>query len=102
MGKRSTDGITLNKVVVSIAGFSVITLMSVVTWVYSKDTDRTQTTFVKMGQSMDEAVGEIRKIREQGITLYSHVENNSAAIMKNSEDDEKFREETRRYWGQPK
>lgn len=78
--ERQADGITLNKLLITL-------LVAIIGYVYTADRS------VVKDIALD-----VRQIREQGIITYSHVENNSAAILKNSEDDLRFREEQRIYW----
>ena len=88
MGSRSTDGITTTKVLIGAMAFMITTFVALIGYVYASD------------QSTVKAIAlDVRMIREQGITTYSHVQNNSSWIDRVEKENRDFREETRKYWG---
>jgi len=91
---RSTDGVTVIKILLGIISALIMSFMGIITYVYTTNSDEWNT-------GINNLVGEVRLIREQGITLYSHVENNDAKINRLEEESRDFRKETRDYWGRP-
>jgi len=91
---RSTDGVTVIKILLGVISALIMSYMGIITYVYTTNSDEWNT-------GINNLVGEVRLIREQGITLYSHVENNDAKINRLEEDSRDFRKETRDYWGRP-
>ena len=91
---RSTDGVTVIKILLGVIGALIMSFMGIITYVYTTNSDEWNT-------GINNLVGEVRLIREQGITLYSHVENNDAKINRLEEESRDFRKETREYWGRP-
>ena len=91
---RSTDGVTVIKILLGVIGALIMSFMGIITYVYTTNSDEWNT-------GINNLVGEVRLIREQGITLYSHVENNDSKISRLEEESRDFRKETRDYWGRP-
>jgi len=91
---RSTDGVTVIKILLGVISALIMSFMGIITYVYNTNSDEWNTGITNL-------VGEVRLIREQGITLYSHVENNDAKISRLDEESRDFRKETREYWGRP-
>ena len=89
---RSTDGVTVIKILLGVISALIMSFMGIITYVYTTNSDEWNT-------GINNLVGEVRLIREQGITLYSHVENNDAKINRLEEETRDFRKETRAYWG---
>jgi len=89
---RSTDGVTVIKILLGVISALIMSFMGIITYVYTTNSDEWNT-------GINNLVGEVRLIREQGITLYSHVENNDAKITRLEVENRDFRSETRAYWG---
>jgi len=89
---RSTDGVTVIKILLGVISALIMSFMGIITYVYTTNSDEWNT-------GINNLVGEVRLIREQGITLYSHVENNDAKITRLEVENRDFRSETRAYRG---
>ena len=96
---RSTDGVTIIKIMLGVIGALIMSFMGTIAYVYTTHTAQTDHTLTAFSTGMTDLVSEIRHIREQGITVYSHVENNDAKISRIEKDARNFRNETRAYWG---
>lgn len=100
--QRSTDGITLNKVMVSITAISISTTLGISTYEYNKNLDRTETNIERIEQLQKEVQEDIHGIGEslndmviQQKLDYATLMNMGAKVKHNETEIDKLREQVR-------
>jgi hypothetical protein len=91
---RSTDGVTLIKILLGSVSGLIMLFMGLITYIYT-----TNSSAVTGG--MASIVSDVRQIREQGIITAAYVQNLSARSQKNEVSIEKLHAEARAYWRTP-
>lgn len=99
MGNRSTDGMTLNKVLLGIMGGLMTVFVGVIAYEFTSSEDRTEKSFDRITVSLDNIAVEISKVNDQSIAAYGLANNNGAWLGRMDKENRDFRKETRAYWG---
>lgn len=88
---RSTDGITLNKVLIFLSSTLITMCMGIITWVYTSD--RTEFKDTIKGMAKD-----VQAIRIQQTVSYAHQENSDKRIENNERRLEDFENEFKNFY----
>jgi len=88
---RSSDGVTVIKVLFGLTGSLIMLFMGLITYVYTTNSNT-------VTNGMASIVSDVRKIREQGIITAAFVQNLDARSQENKESISTLTKEARVYW----
>ncbi len=91
---RSTDGVTVIKILLGAVSGLIMLFMGLITYVYT-----TNSSVVATG--MASIVSDVRQIREQGIITAAFVQNLDARSQENKDSIATLTSEARVYWRKP-
>lgn len=102
--QRSTDGITINKVMVSITAISISTTLGIGTYEYNKNLDHTQTNIERIETFQKQVHDDISVISKNLNDLvvqqkvdYATQANIAAQVARNEKEIDKLKEEFTRF-----
>jgi len=93
-GNRSTDGVTVNKVMTVITGSSISIVLAMVSYVYISDRDLARA-------SIQSIASNVQKISDSQIISYSRQENTDARLLQVENRQNEFFDQARTYWLDP-